>query len=195
RTHERIGGLLHGLRREHLFVHGQDLALDLDLDRGIGGEEQVGGLLLHHELEERLGVECQVRPGAQGFRRGQGGLRTRGGQALIRGFFQRAHRLRPLSSSSTMCKAPPSSMFLASRLLSSLIRRRSSFFESALRNASSYEMKPVSYSSYSDWSKVFMPNRVERDMTSLILATSPLKMRSCTRCELSMISIEAMRPE
>src|SRR5205807_300533 len=56
-------------------------------------------------------------------------------------------------------------------------------------------MKPVSYSSYSAWSKVFMPRRVERDITSLILATSPLKIRSWMSGELSMISIAAMRPE
>src|SRR5437879_5296438 len=56
-------------------------------------------------------------------------------------------------------------------------------------------MKPVSYSSYSAWSKVFMPRRVERDITSLILATSPLKIRSWMSGELSMISIAAIRPE
>src|SRR5213078_4900089 len=56
-------------------------------------------------------------------------------------------------------------------------------------------MRPVSYSSYSAWSKVFMPRRVERDITSLILATSPLKIRSWMSGELSMISIAAMRPE
>src|SRR2546429_2516601 len=40
-----------------------------------------------------------------------------------------------------------------------------------------------------------MPRRVERDITSLILATSPLKIRSWMSGELSMISIAAMRPE
>jgi len=55
--------------------------------------------------------------------------------------------------------------------------------------------RAVSYSSYSAWSKVFMPRRVERDITSLILATSPLKIRSWMSGELSMISIAAMRPE
>src|ERR1700730_15321303 len=39
-----------------------------------------------------------------------------------------------------------------------------------------------------------MPRRVERDITSLILATSPLKIRSWMSGELSMISIAAMRP-
>ncbi len=40
-----------------------------------------------------------------------------------------------------------------------------------------------------------MPRRVERDMTSLISATLPLKMRSWISGEFSMISIAAMRPE
>jgi len=39
-----------------------------------------------------------------------------------------------------------------------------------------------------------MPTRVDRAMTSLILATSPLNMRSWIRGELSMISIAAIRP-
>src|ERR1700745_3099028 len=39
-----------------LPVNRQDLPLDLDLDGRVGGEEQVRGLLLHHQLEERLGV-------------------------------------------------------------------------------------------------------------------------------------------
>ena len=39
-----------------------------------------------------------------------------------------------------------------------------------------------------------MPRRVERAMTSLILATSPRKIRSWISGELSMISIAAMRP-
>src|SRR5215472_3466224 len=53
-------------------------------------------------------------------------------------------------------------------------------------------MKPVSYSSNSAWSKVFMPRRVERDMTSLIFATSPLKIRSWISGDASMISIAAL---
>src|SRR5579864_5439246 len=39
-----------------------------------------------------------------------------------------------------------------------------------------------------------MPRRVERDITSLILATSPLKIRSWMSGEFNMISIAAMRP-
>ena len=37
---------------------------------------------------------------------------------------------------------------------------------------------PASYSSNSAWSKVFMPSRLERAITSLILATSPLNIKS-----------------
>ena len=47
-----------------------------------------------------------------------------------------AYSVRPCSSS-TMCRLPASSTFLTSRLLSSFTRSRSSFFESALRSASS----------------------------------------------------------
>jgi hypothetical protein len=39
-----------------------------------------------------------------------------------------------------------------------------------------------------------MPRRVERDMTSLIFAASPLKIRSWMSGECSMTSIAAMRP-
>jgi hypothetical protein len=39
-----------------MLVDWIDVSLDLDLDRGIGGEEQVRRLALHHELEQRLGV-------------------------------------------------------------------------------------------------------------------------------------------
>ncbi len=39
-----------------------------------------------------------------------------------------------------------------------------------------------------------MPSRLERDITSLILATSPLKIKSEISGEASMISMAAMRP-
>ncbi len=40
-----------------------------------------------------------------------------------------------------------------------------------------------------------MPSRLERDITSLILVTSPLKIKSEISGEFSMISMAAMRPE
>ena len=55
-------------------------------------------------------------------------------------------------------------------------------------------MMPLSYSSNSDWSKVFMPRRFDLPITSLIAATSPLKIRSAISGEFSMISMAAMRP-
>ena len=62
--HERERGLADGLGCQDLLVDRQDLTFDLDLDGRVGGEEQVGGLLLHHQLEKRLGVEGRVAGGA-----------------------------------------------------------------------------------------------------------------------------------
>src|SRR5208282_3034409 len=86
-----------------------------------------------------------------------------------------------------MLRSPSASTGLFSRLLSSFTRSRSSFLESELRSASSYDTWPASYSSNSAWSKVFMPMRFERDMTSLILATSPRMKRSSINGASNMI--------
>src|SRR5439155_27169443 len=108
---------------------------------GVGGEEPVRGFLCHHQLEPRLGVEGGVTRAhhrAQRIRRRRRLPTVLGAECAIERvhFLGRLHRLRPCSSS-TMRSAPPSSTTLCSRLLSSLTRSRSSFFESALRSASS----------------------------------------------------------
>jgi len=54
--HESERRLAHRLGTQDLLVHREDLALDLDLDGGVAAEEEVRGLLLDHELEQRLGV-------------------------------------------------------------------------------------------------------------------------------------------
>src|SRR5256886_17296367 len=127
------GGLAHGVRGQHLLVHRQDLALDLDLDGRVGGEEQVRGLLLHHQLEQRLGVEGGVTRARQRAHRFRLRRRLRAALGADRGierlrFLGRLHSFWPCSSS-TMRRLPPSSTTLCSRLLSSLMRRRSSFLD------------------------------------------------------------------
>src|SRR5690606_10232412 len=48
--------LAHHLRRQLELVHRHDLALDLDLDRGEAGHEEVRSLLLDHQIEKWLYV-------------------------------------------------------------------------------------------------------------------------------------------
>ena len=69
RGHEAEADGAYRGRRQHLLVDRVDLAFDLDLDRRVGGEEQVGRLALHHELEQRLGVYRRLRIGAGDFER------------------------------------------------------------------------------------------------------------------------------
>jgi hypothetical protein len=64
RRHQAEGRGAHRIRRQHLLVDRVDLALDLDLDRCVGSEEQVRGPLLHHQLEQGAGLE----PAATGGR-------------------------------------------------------------------------------------------------------------------------------
>ena len=55
-AHQLHRRLAHHLRGQFKLVDGQDLAVDLDLDRGIAGEEQVGSPFLDHQTEEWLNV-------------------------------------------------------------------------------------------------------------------------------------------
>jgi hypothetical protein len=50
-AHRLVGDFLHRRRVEHVAVHRYELALDLDLDRRAGGEEDVRGLCVGHQLE------------------------------------------------------------------------------------------------------------------------------------------------
>ena len=59
-VHQAVGGLPHLVGGQHLLVDRDDLALDLDLDRRVRAEEQVGRLLLDHQLEQRLGVQHEA---------------------------------------------------------------------------------------------------------------------------------------
>ena len=76
RRHEPVGRLLDDFRGQDLLVDREDLAFTLDLDRRVGGEEEIRRLLLHHQLEQRLGVEagrtriagCSLRRCAGWFR-------------------------------------------------------------------------------------------------------------------------------
>ncbi len=112
-AHHSQRRLPHRLRAQNLLVDRKYLALDLDLDRGVTGKKKVRGSALHHELEERPGVEHECRFGGR-------------------------HQKTWPSSSSTICSAAETPWTsLLSRLLSSLTFNRSSFLESALRNASS----------------------------------------------------------
>ena len=51
RGHETERRLADRLGTQNLLVDREDLALDLDLDRRVAGEEEVGCLLLDHEFE------------------------------------------------------------------------------------------------------------------------------------------------
>jgi len=62
----RASAVSHHLGREHVLVDREDLTLDLDLDRRVGREEQIRGLLLDHELEQRLGVERRIAARVEG---------------------------------------------------------------------------------------------------------------------------------
>jgi len=119
-VHELERSLPNHLRGKLDLIDGHDLAVDLDHDGGIGGEKKVRRLFVHHQLEERLDVHLG---------------RPAGGKTQKRASF----------SSSASCKLSDCSADAEpSRLLWSLILRRNSFFESALRIASSYEMTPSS---------------------------------------------------
>ena len=54
--HEAERRLAHGFRTQDLLVDRENLALDLDLDGSIAGEKQIRCLLVHHQLEQWLGV-------------------------------------------------------------------------------------------------------------------------------------------
>ncbi len=153
-VHELQSGLTHHLRRQLELIDGHDLAFDLDHDRRMRGEEEVRGLLVHHELEQRL----DVHPGFAAFLRER--VRPfdaeryrciRAGCILNRG--RPPCAAQPIIpslefSSSNSRLESPWVLPACSRLLSSLIFSLSSFFESALRMASSYEIAPSSYSRY-----------------------------------------------
>jgi hypothetical protein len=79
-VHQAVGRLAHLVRREDLPVHRHDLALDLDLDRRVRAEEEVRGLLLDHQLEQRPRVEHEVARRARRSRRvAQDPVRLRAG--------------------------------------------------------------------------------------------------------------------
>ncbi len=52
------------LRRQLDLVHGHDLAVDLDHDGRERGEEEVGRLLVHHQLEQRFDVHLEIKRAA-----------------------------------------------------------------------------------------------------------------------------------
>src|SRR5208337_2350422 len=64
--HEPEGRLPYRLGTQDLLVDRKYLPLDLDLDGRVAGEEEIGGLLLHHEFEQRLGVHHLSRSGGGG---------------------------------------------------------------------------------------------------------------------------------
>ena len=80
------------------------------------------------------------------------------------------------------------------RRLLSLMARRNSLEESALRMASSKPMWPASYSSKSAQSKVRMPSSRDFSMMPLISPKAPLKIFSAMVGVFSKISIAALRP-
>jgi hypothetical protein len=55
-SHESESRLAHRLGTQYLLVDGEDLALDLDLDGRVAGEEEIRRLSFHHQFEQRLGV-------------------------------------------------------------------------------------------------------------------------------------------
>src|SRR5690606_31005246 len=136
RRHQAEGRRAHRVGGQHLLVDGVDLALDLDLDRRVGRKEQVRGALLDHQLEQWPGLETATARGGPdakfldlGVLAGVAHLATVPGR----------HSECP-SFSSSISERLLSSPWRSSRLLSSFTFSRSSFFESALRMASSYEM-------------------------------------------------------
>ena len=121
RRENAIGKFLDEVAAELGLAHGQHLALDLEHRRRIRREEQIGGAFLDGQLE----VGQQLLKRLQGIRRGAHRCYRRNSWPSSSSFICMA---RTPGSSSRLCRA---------RVDSSLTRRRSSFWLSALRRASS----------------------------------------------------------